>query len=51
MRLGLKVRAGVAGMSEAGGLIWLDIEAVRTGGKLLEEHVGIGVGEQHENFE
>ena len=39
----LKVRMGVAGMSEARGLFWLDIDAVRTGvGKLLEEHVGIG---------
>ena len=44
--------AGVAGMSEAGGLFWLDVHAVRTDvGKLLEEHLGISEGEQHENFE
>ena len=48
----LEVTAGVAGMSEAGGLFWLDVDAVRTVvGKLLEELVGISGGEQHENLE
>ena len=47
-----EVRAGVAAMSEAWRLFWLDLDAVTTDvGKLLGEHGGIDEGEQHENEE